>query len=297
MNMKNNDLDAFINGYPVHRNDEGAIEVDKDADGKPFKGSKYGTVGQAYSSNLDILNIPNSVLLLDEYNRQKDDQIRAGVLTLINEHFVAGEENGRKYFPNFLFTIAIENPSGQYDTGAAKENDAEKSRFFKTREHMDSSKEDCAKYLKAEWLKKVKEELAYEDANYNYIENWLRILDMGLWIVEENATVFKFDGEGESDENTRAILGDLDITGKTMLNQRSLCTGLEMSNGNKDEMIDWVKYDSNFLSKAESAKAPDVERLLYILNSYEPLTREELFKHYNEMSKHKDKEGNVYDGV
>ena len=133
--MKNNELDAFINGYTVH----GEAKEDDD--------DKFGKVGQAYSSNLDDLDRPNSVLLLDEYSRQTDDQIRGSVLSLINEHYVAGRENGKRYFPNFLFTVAIENPSVPGEAGVVKVGQAEKTRFPLELLDANSDPKDTAEYL------------------------------------------------------------------------------------------------------------------------------------------------------
>lgn len=63
------------------------------------------------TDELDQLNKPNSVLFLDEWNRAKKD-IRGTLLTLINEHYIEDShvDGGRRYFPNFLFTIAAINP-------------------------------------------------------------------------------------------------------------------------------------------------------------------------------------------
>lgn len=79
---------------------------------------------------LDALDRPRSVLFLDEYNRAKTD-IRGLVLTLIQEHKLpdpAGED-GFKYFPNFLFTIAAMNYDDDTDVGAKRLGGAEKNRF------------------------------------------------------------------------------------------------------------------------------------------------------------------------
>lgn len=133
--MKNNDLDAFINGYTIHR------------DAKDGDDDEFGKVGQAYSSNLDSLDKPNSILFLDEYTRQKDDQIRGSVLTLINEHYIAGKDHGKRYFPNFLFTIAVENPKSAGDSGVAHTNQAERTRFDTTLDHIDSDVPTTLDYL------------------------------------------------------------------------------------------------------------------------------------------------------
>ena len=157
--MKNNDLDAFINGYTIHREATGE------------DGDEFGKVGQAYSANLDSLDRPNSIVFLDEYTRQKDDQIRGSVLTLINEHYIAGKDDGKRYFPNFLFTIAVENPKSAGDNGVAHTNQAERTRFDTTLDHIDSDVPTTLDYLNKNWMKKINEELKYEDTDYDLIES------------------------------------------------------------------------------------------------------------------------------
>jgi hypothetical protein len=108
INAKNNDLDAYINGYTTKRPDN------------PLK------VTQAFSDNLAGLDEENSVLFLDEYNRQIKPNIRASLYTLINEHKIVGDGPNRQHeFKNMLFTIAAINPSVPTDKGAAPLNDAE----------------------------------------------------------------------------------------------------------------------------------------------------------------------------
>lgn len=260
VNMKNNDLDAFINGYTAQ--DKEDPDYTK----------------QLFSKNLDDLEKPNSILFLDEYNRQTEDQIRASVLTLINEHYVVGKgKGGRRYFPNFLFTIAAMNPSVRTDRGAAKINDAEKSRFATWLNSMDSDVDSMKAYLTAQFgygTKRstnslVARELKKEKPNYDYIEEYLRIEDLGRFICD--ADIFEFDGMDKLEELARRD--------KTPLNQRSLCTGLEMANGDVDTLKDWVTNQSNFLTK-EAPNAPDntAEILLLILSDYTAPSREELFK-------------------
>ena len=74
----------------------------------------------------DALSKPNSVLLLDEYNRAKSS-IRSTILKLVQEHVLPGSD-GDVFLPNLLFTIAIQNPdNGAYEVN--KIDPAEISRF------------------------------------------------------------------------------------------------------------------------------------------------------------------------
>lgn len=259
VNMKNNDLDAFINGYTVQDKDD----------------PDY--VKQAFSHNLDGLDQPNSILFLDEYNRQTEDQIRASVLTLINEHYVVGkEQGGRHYFKNFLFTIAVMNPAVSTDKGAAKVNEAEKSRFPIWLSNMDSDPETTEIYLTKQYNKLVREELAKKNPDYDEIESLLRIQDLGIFIVKHPD--FKYDDISK--------LRDLYTSDKKMLNQRALTAGLALTDGKVDKMMKWIDQGgANFLtnptagtSEYDDERDEATEMLLAILADYEPPTREELFK-------------------
>lgn len=260
LNMKNNDLDAYINGYTAQ--DKEDPDYTK----------------QLISKNLDDLTKENSILFLDEYNRQTEQQIRASVLTLINEHYVVGKNGGRRYFPNFLFTIAVMNPSTRTDRGAASLNDAEKSRFLYYFDNMDSDVDSTKEYLDVFYgygtdtkhrNSKCTLELKKEHPDYDKIEKWLRIKDLGTFLVSDDT--FEYDGIDK--------LGDLDRRGKKMLNQRSLTSGLAASSGDVTRFINWLKNGANFLTK-ESSNDPDTttEILLLILSDYVAPTRDELFK-------------------
>ena len=250
LNMKNNDLDAFINGYTVQdKNDQDYVK-------------------QAYSRNLDGLEQENSILFLDEYNRQTESQIRASVLTLINEHYIVGKDNGGKhYFKNFLFTIAVMNPSLRSDRGAAELNDAEKSRFLYYFDNVDSDPETTVEYLNKFYDGKIKAELAKAEPDYNKIEKYLRIKDLGIYICEHSA--FEYDGKD--------VLSDLAIKQKKMLNQRALTAGLAASRGDAQKFINWLLRGANFLDKAAMGHDSTTEMLLQILDSYMAPSREELF--------------------
>ena len=77
LNAKNDDLGAILNGFPVD-----SIATDDD-------GNQVQKVIRSYSTALDPLKEPKSVLFLDEFNRAAP-KLRASLLTLINEHEVEG---------------------------------------------------------------------------------------------------------------------------------------------------------------------------------------------------------------
>ena len=93
---------------------------------------EHPKVNTAYSNALAKLDRPNSILFLDELNRQVREYMRGSLLTLVADRCVAGEgEDGFRYFPNLLFTIAAINPpAGDRDKGATELNAAEDRRFY-----------------------------------------------------------------------------------------------------------------------------------------------------------------------
>ncbi len=87
------------------------------------------TVVRLASTEFDVLNRPNSVLFLDEYNRAPKS-VRTQLLELVNSHVVPDprEPGGQRYLENFLFTVAAINPpTSTYDTDVM--DVAERTRF------------------------------------------------------------------------------------------------------------------------------------------------------------------------
>lgn len=250
VNAKNNDLESYINGYTVRDDDDRSY------------------VRQAYSRNLSDLENKNSVLFLDEYNRQVKPHIRASLLTLINEHYIVGndkDENGKStgkhYFPNLLFTIACINPAVPTDKGAAPLNDAELSRFAAILDNLDSDPASAADYLNKRFDLLIAG-LNPKDAEYaEFLEIYLRIQDLGLFIVQHED--FSYD--------TKADLDDLSMEQKKMLNQRSLGEILVHSGGDVNDFKDWVEMFSHFLQKDKDMLLGIADE--YVVPSFEELCR------------------------
>lgn len=243
VNAKNNDLDAYINGYTT-----------KDPDQKR-------KVIQAYSDNLAGLEKPRSVLFLDEFNRQIKPQIRASLLTLINEHKIVGDgPDGLHEFKNLLFTIAAINPAVPTDRGASKLIDAEKSRFIYKLKNMDSDAGTTIEYLTKYYNKKINNLDTSDPVNYKRrLEKYLRIQDLGIFIMSHPK--FNYD--------TRDDLEDLEEEDATLLCQRSFTEGLHAARGNVKVFTHWIKNSSDFLSR-------DIDMFLAILREYISPTFEEL---------------------
>jgi hypothetical protein len=244
INAKNNDLDAYINGYTTKRPDD------------PLK------VTQAFSDNLAGLEKKDSVLFLDEYNRQVKPNIRASLYTLINEHKIVGDGPNRQHeFKNMLFTIAAINPAVHTDKGAAPLNDAEKSRFWWIMDDMDSDPATTLEYLTKFYNKEINKLKPDSEYYRDDLEEFLRIQDLGLFIVSHPK--FNYD--------TRDDLEVLAAEDYTLLCQRALTNGLHNSEGDVKQFARWVEKGSKFMPR-------DVEMLLsiareYIVPSFETLCK------------------------
>ena len=250
LNAKNNDLEAFINGYTVRVPGEKASDV--------------GSVRQAFGANLDSLDRPNSILFLDEFNRQTKDQIRASLLTLINEHYVMGTGEvrgitGVRHFPNLLFTVACCNPATKADAGAGHLNAAEVTRFG-VQFAYDSKPAETEVYLKKKYKKQM-EQLSKNNPKYKqFLLALLKTLDLGLFIVSK--ADFRYDDINDVDP--AADLYQQDRSGREggLWNQRLFTLGLTRCKGSVDKFKDWYHNLIVILPK-------DIKMLDGILNYYE----------------------------
>lgn len=82
------------------------------------------------SQEFDDLDLPNSVLFLDEFNRAPDS-VRTNLLQLVNDHQVADPrvKGKQRTLKNFLFTIASINPNTMAYGGTNEFDRAELNRF------------------------------------------------------------------------------------------------------------------------------------------------------------------------
>jgi len=226
LNAKNDDLGAILNGFPVD-----SVETDAD-------GNEVHKVKRSFSTALDGLEEPNSVLFLDEFNRAAP-KLRASLLTLINEHTVEGpNKDGTREFKNLLFTVACINPSVPTDPGAMDLNDAEMSRFVDTMD-WDSKPDDAIRYIVFH-LNKLLEALDPKDENYNFFYiRYNKIMNLANALI--NDPRFEFD--------SRDDLLDLFNDKAKMLNQRAITDALMSHGYNKDKFLNWVDKYSKFLDK------------------------------------------------
>lgn len=208
INAKDEDLSAMINGFSVHD-------------------QETHTVVQAGSKKLLPLRDTPTVIFLDEFNRAPH-QLRAQLLTLINEHEIAGDgPNGVIELHGILFTVACINPDVATDPGAMPLNQAERSRFF-LKHKLNSNVPDAINYFKAYFTRAIAA-LDPKDPGYKYAyTKKTRAYNIALALLTDAR--FEFDGEEDQ--------ANLDLEGHTMLNQRLLTDGL----GNCDSKADFLEW-------------------------------------------------------
>lgn len=209
INAKDEDLSAMINGFSVHD-------------------QETHTVIQAGSKKLLPLRDTPTVIFLDEYNRAPH-QLRAQLLTLVNEHKIAGDgPNGVIDLHGILFTVACINPDVATDPGAMPLNQAERSRFY-LKHKLNSNAPDALNYFKKYFTRKLAE-LDPKDPSYKFAyTKKARAYNIALALLTDPR--FEFDGEDDQ--------ANLDIEGHTMLNQRLLTDGLGNCEG-KADFLEWV---------------------------------------------------------
>jgi MoxR-like ATPase len=226
LNAKNDDLGAILNGFPVD-----STETDAE-------GNTTHKVVRSYSTALEPLKRPRSVLFLDEFNRAAP-KLRASLLTLINEHEVEGPgEKGTYRFDNLLFTVACINPSVPTDPGAMDLNDAEMSRFVDSID-WDSKADDAIRYIVFH-INKLLKALDPADENYAFFyTRYNKILNLANALIGDYR--FEFD--------SRDDLLDLFNDKAKMLNQRAITDALMAHGYSKTKFLNWVDKYSKFLDK------------------------------------------------
>lgn len=210
---------AKENGINLYNVDAKTLDI-TDLGGAIAPNEDKTAVNRLATTELDALNRPNSVLFLDEFNRA-DSNIRGTLLTLINDHQIrdAREENGYRFFPNFLFTIAAINPpNGTYNTDEL--DAAELSRFYQVQVQLDNK--NNLDYLTKKYTKEI--ENADDAEDEKEIRGRLKLATTLL-----KSSQFRFDDSNEAEEAQRNQVSPL--------NPRSLSKLLELCDGTKDDFL------------------------------------------------------------
>ena len=200
------------------------------------------------------------VLFVDEFNRQKQDQLRRPLMSLFNEK--RNSDGTVDVSKNLLFSVICINPSGIKfkDKGTVDLNDAEHNRFLHTLRGFDSNADEALKFYKGWHIKELldlgiippdsvasknhggfvgptrplsKEEL--EDA-----KEYIRIYALAKQILEHED--FKFSDRDDLDDLEQG-------TGlrKQLLTARLLTDLLNAASGNPKEFLELVDDSSDLL--------------------------------------------------
>ncbi len=203
--------------------------------------NKEGTVvNRLASTEFDVLDQPNSVLFLDEYNRAPAS-VRTNLLELVNSHVVPDprEPNGQRKLKDFLFTIAAINPA-TVGYGTDEMDMAEKTRFRTI--DVPAEKANLLSYLKYKFNKEI--EQAGDD------KEWVDELKGKLAIADKllSSKEFKFDNRKDIEQTQETGNGKA-------LNNRSLTQLLVSCDGTKD---DFLKQWNEFVNDLKKPMAQSI---------------------------------------
>lgn len=177
------------------------------------------------------------MLFLDELNRQTKRQVRASLLTLINEHSITGDRDnpedvgGYHYFKNMLFTIACINPALPTERGVDVLDDAESSRFIHKLDfdsNVETAYDFFSKYFDDSvrgFSNKVKRNELTEEFFIKLATKYL--LEKALAITIISHPDFTFDTRDDLEEIQNYGAGDK----FTLFNLRMLFDGIQAADG------------------------------------------------------------------
>lgn len=180
------------------------------------------------TKEFQTLDAPNSVLFLDEYNRAKSE-IRGSLLTLVQDHIVwdPKSKGEMRHLPNFLFTVAAINPSGNIYKGAKEMDPAERSRFRRINIQMDPA--EHLKFLEKHYTDRLAK--ATDEEEKLAIQGRLELAKKIL-----GSPKFAYDTIIDEDEN-------FEDDAYIPLNYRSFKKALDDCDGTKKDFIDiWSEY-------------------------------------------------------
>lgn len=252
-------------------------------------------------SIVDSLSTPYTVLILDEFNRERDDQLRQSAMELLaTKKLLSGDGRIYDFRNTLLFTVIMCNPGDKIDK-VANLAQPEKTRFTSTR-HMDPDTISAQNYFFLQLsrqlgalgvdvsglqskvgLRKVPNELIIKrpagtdkDASKVYA---VQSQDYGDYDVEFDLAGSVYDIAVEAIK--KAALGIHIVTdpsfsfdgkdngkyddavheGKPALNNRLLTQAIEAKEGDARQLLAWVNQDSDLIDA-------DKDMLKRILRGY-----------------------------
>ena len=272
VNSTDPQLDAAINGMALR-------DITK---------TDANVLAYAYGHKLDALLDPKQagkcVLFVDEFNRQKDQQLRRPLMSLFNEK--TNGDGTFDYSENLLFSVVCINPSGvKYrDRGASELNDAERNRFaiqLRGKDAFNSDPKASLDYLRANmngslltlgvippnslasrnhnnWVGPTRD---LTEEQYEVAVDTVKVYSLGSFILSD--PTFKYDTVDDLDE-----IHDEDAS---LLSARSFTEMLEASGGDAKDFAFAVKQSG----LREAAK----QMLLNIVDKYD-IKEEDLLDYY-----------------
>ena len=289
LNAKDKEIDDIINGITVPlRDDNGGIR----------------NVVKFRSKKLNALEKPNSVLFLDELNRQQSEALRGTLPDILKDKSIEitnedGTDAKHHTFNNLLFCIVTMNPSAKNDLGATELNAAELccGSYWV---NFESTKESALEYfnkfltpvlkrngkfmLRLEPYKDTNEDFAnyYKEARKTFVESAYE-LKLATFIL--NSSTFRFSDRTDVErvanyEISKDNLGRTlkDIKGQPVsytqrfayVSQRELSQLILGYTGDLDDFKDEIE--------AENFTPEDKEMFLKVLAGYVELPEDELVR-------------------
>ena len=159
IDAKDNEISQLINGIAIPvRTESGDIR----------------NIVKFRSKRLNDLDKPNSILILDELNRQPSEALRGSLLDLLNTKTIKVTNqdgtDGIHVFKNRLFAIVMINPAAQNDLGATKLNAAELGRMSYAVD-FESTKASAKAYLNAVLVATIKRSASFMKDLAAYLNN------------------------------------------------------------------------------------------------------------------------------
>lgn len=200
------------------------------------------------------------VLFVDEFNRQKQDQLRRPLMSLFNEK--RNSDGTVDVSKNLLFSVICINPSGLKfkDKGTVDLNDAEHNRFLHTLRGHDSNAEEALKFYKGWHIKELldlgiisPDSVASKNHNgfvgptrpltdeeLEDAKEYVRIYELARQILEHED--FKFSDRDELDELDQGL-----GLRKQLLTARLLTDLLNAAGGEVKEFLQLIDNSSDLI--------------------------------------------------
>lgn len=269
IDAKDKYIDTQINGMPL----------------RDITNTSGNSIARAEEGIIKYLTKPNTVLFLDEFNRQSNTGLRGTLLKLMNEKKLT--TLNKDLSKTLLFTIIAINPPNSADPGASKLITAEISRFlYQTSYNSNQNDANAWNEVKtANILKNLGVDYDIPEADFNKLgmqkiktfedptegmtdeekKDFYNKQDIVDRVKIYDLSKFLYSGDGARLWQFDTTSNDNEIyTGQyNQLNRRLLDWAIESVDGDPDKLAVWINVSSNL--------RPDAKRqLLTALSKYKP---------------------------